>query len=133
MDRYFLGCMHEQYDPRELLEQAVAGERACSDGIACSDHFQPSWEPGHSGQAWIWLGAAAAATEWLPIGPAATVAHQSGPNALEAIRVYGEQVLPSYAADAVGPERVSADALPHRCSRLSPPTCRARRGGPPGR
>jgi hypothetical protein len=26
--RYFLGCMHEQYHPQELLEQAVAGERA---------------------------------------------------------------------------------------------------------
>ena len=59
MARYYLGCMHEQYGPRELLEQAVAGERAGFDGIACSDHFQPWWEPGESGQAWVWLGAAA--------------------------------------------------------------------------
>jgi coenzyme F420-dependent glucose-6-phosphate dehydrogenase len=66
--------MHEQYHPSELLEQAVAGERAGFDGIACSDHFQPWWEPGHSGQAWIWLGAAAAATERVPLGPAVTVA-----------------------------------------------------------
>jgi coenzyme F420-dependent glucose-6-phosphate dehydrogenase len=66
--------MHEQYDPRELIEQAVAGERAGFDGIACSDHFQPWWEPGHSGQAWIWLGAAAQATEQIPLGPAVTVA-----------------------------------------------------------
>jgi coenzyme F420-dependent glucose-6-phosphate dehydrogenase len=72
--RYFLGCMHEQCHPRELLEQAVAGERAGFDGICCSDHFQPWWEPGHSGQAWIWLGAAAAATERVPLGPAVTVA-----------------------------------------------------------
>jgi coenzyme F420-dependent glucose-6-phosphate dehydrogenase len=72
--RYFLGCMHEQYHPRKLLEQAVAGERAGFDGIACSDHFQPWWEPGHSGQAWVWLGAAAEATDRIPVGPAVTVA-----------------------------------------------------------
>jgi coenzyme F420-dependent glucose-6-phosphate dehydrogenase len=71
--RYYLGCMHEQYHPRELLEQAIAGERAGFDGIACSDHFQPWWEPGHSGHAWIWLGAAAQATERVPVGPAVTV------------------------------------------------------------
>ena len=74
MPRYFLGCMHEQYHPRALLDQAVAGERASFDGIACSDHFQPWWEPGHSGQAWIWLGAAAQATQRVPVGPAVTVA-----------------------------------------------------------
>ena len=74
MVRYYLGCMHEQYHPRELLEQAVEGERAGFDGISCSDHFQPWWEPGHSGQAWIWLGAAAEATERVPLGPAVTVA-----------------------------------------------------------
>src|SRR5256885_17270056 len=66
--------MHEQYHPRDLLEQAVVGEHAGFDGIACSDHFQPWWEPGHSGQAWIWLGAAAQATVRVPIGPAVTVA-----------------------------------------------------------
>src|SRR2546421_9504096 len=66
--------MHEQYHPRELIEQAVAGEQAGFDGIACSDPFQPWWEPGHSGQAWVWLGAAAQATERVPVGPAVTVA-----------------------------------------------------------
>jgi len=66
--------MHEQYHPRDLLEHAVAGERAGFDGIACSDHFQPWWEPGHSGQAWVWLGAAAQATKRVPVGPAVTVA-----------------------------------------------------------
>jgi coenzyme F420-dependent glucose-6-phosphate dehydrogenase len=73
MARYYLGCMHEQYGPRELLEQAVAGEGAGFDGIACSDHFQPWWEPGESGHAWVWLGAAAQATERVPVGPAVTV------------------------------------------------------------
>lgn len=65
--------MHEQFPPDELIEQAVTGERAGFDGIACSDHFQPWWEPGHSGHAWIWLGAAAQATERVPVGPAVTV------------------------------------------------------------
>jgi coenzyme F420-dependent glucose-6-phosphate dehydrogenase len=74
VSRYYLGCMHEQYHPAELLRQAVAGEQAGFDGIACSDHFQPWWEPGHSGHAWIWLGAAAQATESVPVGPAVTVA-----------------------------------------------------------
>jgi coenzyme F420-dependent glucose-6-phosphate dehydrogenase len=68
--------MHEQYHPRELIDQAVAGERAGFDGVACSDHLQPWWEPGHSGHAWIWLGAAAQATERVPVGPAVTVALQ---------------------------------------------------------
>ena len=74
MARYVLGCMHEQYHPRELVEQAVAGEQAGFDGVACSDHLQPWWEPGHSGQAWIWLGAAAQSTKRIPLGPAVTVA-----------------------------------------------------------
>jgi coenzyme F420-dependent glucose-6-phosphate dehydrogenase len=74
MARYFLGCAHEQFHPRDLLRQAVAGEEAGFDGIACSDHLQPWWEPGHSGHAWIWLGAAAQATQRVPVGPAVTVA-----------------------------------------------------------
>jgi coenzyme F420-dependent glucose-6-phosphate dehydrogenase len=71
--RYFFGCAHEQFPPGQLLEQAVAAERAGFEGIACSDHFQPWWQPGESGQAWIWLGAAAQATERVPVGPAVTV------------------------------------------------------------
>jgi coenzyme F420-dependent glucose-6-phosphate dehydrogenase len=72
--RYYLGCPHEQYGPRELLDIAVAGEEAGFDGITCSDHVQPWWEPGESGHAWLWLGAAAQATERVPVGPAVTVA-----------------------------------------------------------
>src|SRR3954470_5409607 len=68
--RYYLGCGHEQFPPSELLKQAVAGEEAGFDGIACSDHFQPWWDPGESGQAWVWLGAAAQATERVQIGSA---------------------------------------------------------------
>src|SRR3954454_22056037 len=72
--RYFVGLGHEQFPPDKLLEQAVAAEQAGFDGIGCSDHFQPWWEPGESGQAWVWLGAAAQATSRVKIGPAVTVA-----------------------------------------------------------
>jgi coenzyme F420-dependent glucose-6-phosphate dehydrogenase len=70
--RYFLVCAHEQFPPSDLLRQSVAGEAAGFDGIACSDHLQPWWEPGESGQAWVWLGAAAQATRSVAFGTAVT-------------------------------------------------------------
>jgi coenzyme F420-dependent glucose-6-phosphate dehydrogenase len=70
--RYFHFCSHEQFPPDDLLRQAVEAERAGFDGIACSDHLQPWWEPGESGHAWVWLGAAAQATERVPIGTGVT-------------------------------------------------------------
>jgi coenzyme F420-dependent glucose-6-phosphate dehydrogenase len=70
--RYFHFCSHEQFPPEALLEQAVAAERAGFDGIACSDHLQPWWEPGESGHAWVWLGAAGHATSRVPIGTGVT-------------------------------------------------------------
>jgi coenzyme F420-dependent glucose-6-phosphate dehydrogenase len=60
--RYLHFCAHEQFPPQELLRQAIAAERAGFDGIGCSDHLQPWWEPGESGNAWVWLGAAGQAT-----------------------------------------------------------------------
>ncbi len=70
--RYFHLCAHEQFPPPRLLEQAPAAERAGFDAIGCSDHLQPWWEPGESGQAWFWLGAAAQATERVGFGTAVT-------------------------------------------------------------
>jgi coenzyme F420-dependent glucose-6-phosphate dehydrogenase len=70
--RYFHFCSHEQFPPDLLLRQAVAAEGAGFDGIACSDHLQPWWEPGESAHAWIWLGAAAQATERVPLGTGVT-------------------------------------------------------------
>ena len=72
MTQYFFTCAHEQFKPSELLTQAVEAEIAGFDGIACSDHFQPWWEPGESGHAWVWLGAAAQATKRVPVGTAVT-------------------------------------------------------------
>jgi coenzyme F420-dependent glucose-6-phosphate dehydrogenase len=70
--RYFHLCSQEQFPPSELLEQAVQAERAGFDGVACSDHLQPWWEPGESGHSWIWLGAVGHATERVPIGTGVT-------------------------------------------------------------
>jgi len=70
--RYLHLCAHEQFPPDDLLRQAVAAERAGFDGIGCSDHVQPWWEPGESGNAWVWLGAAAQATERAAFGTAVT-------------------------------------------------------------
>lgn len=69
--RYFHFCAHEQFAPDQLLRQASAAEAAGFDGIGCSDHLQPWWEPGESGQAWVWLGAAGQATG-LPLGTGVT-------------------------------------------------------------
>jgi coenzyme F420-dependent glucose-6-phosphate dehydrogenase len=72
--RYLHLCAHEQFPPSQLLAQAVEAERAGFDGIGCSDHLQPWWEPGESGHAWVWLGAAGNATERVALGTAVTPA-----------------------------------------------------------
>lgn len=69
--RFFHFCAQEQFAPDQLLRQATAAEAAGFDGIGCSDHLQPWWEPGESGHAWVWLGAAGQATE-LPLGTGVT-------------------------------------------------------------
>jgi len=71
--RWFYFCGHEQFDPAELLGHAVLAEQNGFEGIACSDHLQPWWEPGESGQAWVWLGAAGCKTT-VPIGTGVTPA-----------------------------------------------------------
>ena len=70
--RYFHFCAHEQFPPDDLLRQAVEAEEAGFDGIGCSDHLQPWWEPGESGHAWVWLGAAGQATKKVPLGTGVT-------------------------------------------------------------
>jgi coenzyme F420-dependent glucose-6-phosphate dehydrogenase len=72
--RYFYGAAHEQFSPKDLVEQAVAAERAGFQGVGCSDHLQPWWEGGESGQAWVWLGAVGQATSDALIGTAVTPA-----------------------------------------------------------
>ncbi|MCW2988050.1 MAG: family F420-dependent class oxidoreductase, partial [Solirubrobacterales bacterium] len=70
--RYFHLCAQEQFPPDDLLRQAVEAEQAGFDGIGCSDHLQPWWDGGEAGNAWVWLGAAAQATERVELGTAVT-------------------------------------------------------------
>ena len=70
--RYFFGASHEEFPPEALLRHAVLAEQAGFDGISASDHLQPWWEPGDAGHAWVWLAAAAQATERIPFGTGVT-------------------------------------------------------------
>jgi G6PDH family F420-dependent oxidoreductase len=67
---YFLSC--EEYSPAEIIEQAVAAERAGFDALWISDHFHP-WndEQGESGFVWALIGAISQATQ-LPVTTAVT-------------------------------------------------------------
>jgi len=69
---YWTQLATEQFPPSRLVEQAVEAERAGFDAINVSDHYQPWWEPGESGHAWVLLGAIGHATERVPIGTGVT-------------------------------------------------------------
>src|SRR3954464_1196824 len=60
--------MTEQSRPDQLVRDLVRAEAAGFDFSVTSDHYQP-WleEQGHSGHAWSILGAAAQATERIPL------------------------------------------------------------------
>ncbi|MFJ8443574.1 TIGR03557 family F420-dependent LLM class oxidoreductase [Kitasatospora griseola] len=60
--------MTEQRGPSDLVEDAVRAERAGFDFSVTSDHYFP-WldEQGHAPNAWVVLGAAARATDALPL------------------------------------------------------------------
>ncbi|HXW81696.1 MAG TPA: LLM class flavin-dependent oxidoreductase [Acidimicrobiales bacterium] len=72
MTQYYMGFIHERNPPDVLLKCAVEAEKSGFDGVACSDHFQPWWEPGQAGQAFVWLGASLQATNRVPFGTAVT-------------------------------------------------------------
>jgi coenzyme F420-dependent glucose-6-phosphate dehydrogenase len=69
---YWLQLATEQFPPSGLVEQATEAERAGFEAVNVSDHFQPWWEPGHSGQAWTLLGAICHATERVGVGTGVT-------------------------------------------------------------
>jgi coenzyme F420-dependent glucose-6-phosphate dehydrogenase len=70
--RYWIQLATEQFTPTDLVRQAVETERAGFDGLNVSDHFQPWWEPGESGHAWVILGAIGDATQTIPLGTGVT-------------------------------------------------------------
>lgn len=81
---YVLGASHERFGPVELIRQAVLAEEMGFDGVAASDHITPWWRPetapAHCGNAWVWLGAAGAATKDIAIGTGVTgLVHRYNP------------------------------------------------------
>ena len=82
--RYFAALAHERFTPDDLLQQAVEAEAAGFDGVCCSDHLAPWWTsataPTNSGNAWVWLGAAAHATTRVQLGTGVTsIIHRYNP------------------------------------------------------
>jgi len=60
---------HEQAPPSALLDSVRHAEASGFAAAMCSDHLTPwSRRQGHSGNAWVWLGAALQATTAIPIG-----------------------------------------------------------------
>ncbi|MGZ3599885.1 MAG: LLM class flavin-dependent oxidoreductase, partial [Ktedonobacterales bacterium] len=62
----------EQFAPQDLLEYAVAAETAGFETIDVSDHFHPWSEAGQACFTWTWIGAAAARTRSIRMGPGVT-------------------------------------------------------------
>src|SRR3954447_18004782 len=82
--KYWAALAHERFAPDDLLQQAVEAERAGFDGVCCSEHLAPWWTeetaPTNSGNAWVWLGAAAQATQRVQLGSAVTgIVHRYNP------------------------------------------------------
>jgi coenzyme F420-dependent glucose-6-phosphate dehydrogenase len=69
---YWFSASHEMFPPSEALRQVQAAAEAGFDGIGGSDHFQPWWPDGQSGNAWVWLGAVGQAVPKLPLGTGVT-------------------------------------------------------------
>ncbi|MDY9924870.1 TIGR03557 family F420-dependent LLM class oxidoreductase [Methanosarcina sp.] len=69
-----IGCKigPEQFPPLEMLEQVIAAEKNGFESIDVSDHFHPWSEEGQACFTWSWLGAAAARTETIELGPGVT-------------------------------------------------------------
>src|SRR3954447_3171509 len=84
MAKYYVALAHERFQPDDLLKQAGEADVAGFDGVCCSDHLAPWWTektaPTASGNAWVWLGAAARETKRAKLGSAVTaVVHRYNP------------------------------------------------------
>jgi coenzyme F420-dependent glucose-6-phosphate dehydrogenase len=101
--RYWIQLATEQFAPSALVRQASRAERAGFDGLNVSDHYQPWWEPGHSGQAWTLLGAIGQATERIPIGTGVTApVHRYHPAVVAQFAATLEELFPGRAFLGIG-------------------------------
>ena len=69
---YWVQLPTEQFPPSALVDHARAAEAAGFDAVNVSDHYQPWWEPGESGQAWTLLGAIGQTTSRVGLGTGVT-------------------------------------------------------------
>jgi coenzyme F420-dependent glucose-6-phosphate dehydrogenase len=101
--RYWVQLATEQFPPSELVDQAIEAERAGFDGLNVSDHFQPWWEPGHSGQAWALLGAIGQATERIEVGTGVTApVHRYHPAVVAQFGATLQELFPGRAFLGIG-------------------------------
>jgi coenzyme F420-dependent glucose-6-phosphate dehydrogenase len=70
--QYWTQLATEQFPPSDIVGQAADAEEAGFDAVNISDHFQPWWEPGEAGHAWVMLGAIGEVTSDIPIGTGVT-------------------------------------------------------------
>src|ERR671914_101568 len=120
---YWVQLATEQFPPSELVEQATEAERAGFDAINVSDHFQPWWEPGHSGQAWTLLGAIGQATERIGLGTGVTApVHRYHPAVVAQFAATVEELFPGRGgvAPAAHFSRPTPAYLPTRGGRRPP-------------
>lgn len=66
-------CSHESHQPEDLVDQAVAAEKAGFDMVTGADHFHP-WVDDRSaaGFVWSWFGAVAQATQRVELATSVT-------------------------------------------------------------
>lgn len=106
--RYLLSLAHERFQPSDLLLQAKEAEEARFDGVCCSDHLEPWWDPegpvpAACGNAWVWLGAVGNATSRVSLGTAVTgILHRYNPVVVAQQVATLEALFPGRAFLAVG-------------------------------
>jgi coenzyme F420-dependent glucose-6-phosphate dehydrogenase len=105
---YVAALGHERFSPEDLVQQAVDAEEAGFDGVCCSDHLAPWWDPAHGppaacGNAWVWLGAASQRTSQVALGTAVTpIVHRYNPVVVAQQIATLEALQPGRAFIAVG-------------------------------
>jgi luciferase-like monooxygenase len=105
---YWIQLATEQFPPSELVDQAVEVERADFDARNVSDHFQPCWEPGHSGQAWTLLGAICHATGRVGVGTGVTApVFRYNPAVVAQFAATVKELCPAAASSGSAPARRS--------------------------
>lgn len=105
---YLAALAHERFTPSELVAQAMAAEAAGFDGVCCSDHLAPWWEPDGGtpaacGNAWVWLGAVGMATSQVALGTSVTaLVHRYNPVVVAQQLATLEDMFPGRAFLGVG-------------------------------